>query len=186
MFAVKFFFSCQVIDDGCNCSQDLRAFDSLTTTVYEALPDSIFVEVNEEQPIEKTGFLIANFLESSPVTTSKRFFKNANLGFANAYACDCVPEYINSMRDIRIYLINQENEEKIDVSTQFDIESDYSSKTSINQFFEEENSLDEIETFELSFNENEDIPNTAIFEIEVELEDGTIFTNQTGVINFLD
>lgn len=131
------------------------------------------------------GILVNSNLDAIGAAAEPR--TNLNLGFTTALACSCPDdEYINkeSIQDIQVRVLDVATEETTVVTQNFTREV-YPSEERISLVEIVANLSPWEDGFRLDMSSLENIPDKAIFIVDVTLDNGVIFTNRTPVLTFL-
>ena len=195
MFSSQLFFSC--ID--CDC--DDKIFENFYTAVFiepfyraQSATEGERITINEDDIVSKDNFsFILRFdLESNEIANMNILNKLSDFGFTTAYASiDCFCEenykqtYPDQVREVTIYSFNTSTNERIDVTNNFDFQNYDDEFISINSIIDSSVTADrEINSLDFILINPENITNTTVFEVEAELNSGTILTYETEEINF--
>ncbi len=136
--------------------------------------------------VHKNAFGIELSVLSDRIKISSAEKPLQNLGFSAAMACSCVGdvhEYPDPISNIKIYFIGNDTEEKIDVTSNFMSYAYYENKPiSLDEYFKEK--VYELNGFQIDLVAYQEIPDSAVFVVDVLLESGKILSEQTQIINF--
>ena len=118
----------------------------------------------------------------------------SDFGFSRlkaSFDCFCEESYLqmypDQINEVTLYSIDPLTNEKFDVTHNFDFQNYDDEFISINSIidYRVENNL-ELYTLDFVLISDENIFNSTIFEIEVQLDSGKVLTHQTGTINFVE
>ena len=193
VFVVQIFISC--FDDDCSgdCSDGF-----IYEQTYSGVSLIPFNTLGTDKEVYKDtfGMLISMELTSEAITRISKKTIISNFGFSSAYACSpCEPNYIysNSIQAVKIYMNEEDSEQRIDVTKSFKIEdysyaTDSNSTFSLQEFFpiEDKAYYDWYNAFNVKLTSYNNILDSVFFEIEVELDTGIILTSQSDLITFID
>lgn len=183
--------ACTDIND-CNCSPAKTYEISNTDFDLNALDTSGFQVSEINGTVNKNAFgirlnLYYNFDRIAKVNPKNNV---SELGFSSTYACSCVPDEfipLNTIEAIKITVTDTETQNTQDVTTNFNafVFGDAIDLTDMSDLQNDDFYYwSRIEQIELELKEENSIPNSAIFTVEIVLSPSDNLVKQTEIINF--
>lgn len=171
----------------CNCELEIyeKTYIGVQTTPYDT---SGFQNTVSENNIPKNTFGLTIQLEFEQKQIAKHTNKLniGSFGFNSALACDCrPPEFVVDDPTVAIEIlvtdVLQNNTQE--VTKNFTVPNFQNEAIPFATFFQ--NRSEWMDGFQLDLSIVENIPDTAIFTVNVLLESGTILTKSTNTITFI-
>ena len=171
-----------------SCCPDPRTYKTIYTGVtVEAWDTAGFQSSVIEEVANKKAFGLTVSINSEYKPVALNRTSSSSFGFGLAYAFQCEDdEFIvdDTVRSLDIVVVNPKTNEKTKVNENFISTGNDNERLTVTEFFQQENEWGTYFQFEL---ENTDaIPDTAVFMIDVSMESGTVFTEQTHRIAFVE
>jgi hypothetical protein len=177
--------ACETDDCDCPTPQTFeRTFNSveLQALDFAEIPVS---EVDGSLDRAFFGLNIAIAFEQEQIAVSCKKSGGTNLGFAAAYACSCLADQfisIDPIASLTIQVTDTQTMNTTDITGNFSYNGQQGQLIEVIKSFE--NSDFWPDGFQLQLDDSENIPDTSIFTITVDLASGTELTAQTQEINF--
>lgn len=169
----------------CNCP-DTNTYDVIYNSAsvtaintsgfnYETVTDSVY----------KNAFGLEILISYDQVLSTTNNSSYFTLGFKPLMACSCNSnEYLfpDPVSDIQIFSINTLTNESVNVTSDFEVPVWHDEGMSIQGYIEQ--GIEWLTYLQVEMVEHEEIPSSVIFRVEVTLQSGTIFTDETSQVNF--
>ena len=183
LFYVLQFIISSCVDCHCNTANYDKIYNDLELRAWDTsgFQNS---EIIDATPVFKNAFglSVSVLFELNEIALNSINYKS--LGFASAYACDCIGDTYNiddSIDSIIITVLDVNTQNEIDVTSKF-IAKYNGNEITLSDLFE--NLEDWQDGFQFDLNNYDNIPNIAIFTVKIYLESGIELTKQTQQINF--
>jgi hypothetical protein len=181
------------IEDDCKCRPRQTYETKVTDFDLKALDTSGFTASEINGTVFKNSFGIVLNVAYNVERIAKVESKNSmsQFGFSAAYACSCVPnEFIslNKIDSIKITVTNPETQIATNVTENFKafIYGNELNLTDFSHLHEDfQDYWNPFDVIELELNSQNNIPNTAIFTIELILSEDENLIKESEVINFV-
>lgn len=148
------------------------------------LNDNQFVEVTEQDTINKEDLLISIQMEIDEVLVSEVWNELNKIGVQSSYASiDCFGptiNYVNSIQNIEVFAVDENNAE-VEVSDDLLVQE---VDTTIAEFLSFADSVSFQESFTLVFSDVTNLSTEATFRIRVSLSNNVIVETVTNKVNF--
>jgi hypothetical protein len=181
------------IEDDCKCRPRQTYETKVTDFDLKALDTSGFTASEINGTVFKNSFGIVLNVAYNVERIAKVESKNSmsQFGFSAAYACSCVPnEFIslNKIDSIKITVTDSETQIATDVTENFKafIYGNELNLTDFSHLHEDfQDYWNPFDVIELELNSQNNIPNTAVFTIELILSEDENLIKESEVINFV-
>jgi hypothetical protein len=181
------------IEDDCKCRPRQTYETKVTDFDLKALDTSGFTASEINGTVFKNSFGIVLNVAYNVERIAKVESKNSmsQFGFSAAYACSCVPnEFIslNKIDSIKITVTNPETQIATNVTENFKafIYGNDLNLTDFSHLHEDfQDYWNPFDVIELELNSQNNIPNTAVFTIELILSEDENLIKESEVINFV-
>jgi hypothetical protein len=181
------------IEDDCKCRPRQTYETKVTDFDLKALDTSGFTASEINGTVFKNSFGIVLNVAYNVERIAKVESKNSmsQFGFSAAYACSCVPnEFIslNKIDSIKITVTDSETQIATDVTENFKafIYGNDLNLTDFSHLHEDfQDYWNPFDVIELELNSQNNIPNTAVFTIELILSEDENLIKESEVINFV-
>jgi hypothetical protein len=181
------------IEDDCKCRPRQTYETKVTDFDLKALDTSGFTASEINGTVFKNSFGIVLNVAYNVERIAKVESKNSmsQFGFSAAYACSCVPnEFIslNKIDSIKITVTNPETQIATNVTENFKafIYGNELNLTDFSHLHEDfQDYWNPFDVIELELNSQNNIPNTAVFTIELILSEDENLIKESEVINFV-
>lgn len=178
-------FVSQIIISCCDCGETFTYENIYTGVAVTPYDNSGFYSEIATDTVYKNAFGLGvqvNF-------ESKLAENNIDLGLgfssAMAFSCDCIGDeylYPDPISYLMIFMIDQVNGQKIDVTDYFQIQGYNGDLIALKDFFAQREEWHD--GFQIELVEHDSISNSVIFEVAVFFESSKSFIGQTDIVNF--
>ncbi|WP_165750028.1 hypothetical protein [Cellulophaga sp. Z1A5H] len=186
LYSIQFIFT--ACTEPCNCD-DASIFEvSYTAVDLTTYDTSGFQNSTSENDLYKNAFGLEIYVvaEENQIAENTPGIKLSGFGFNSALACSCEePEYIylDPLRDIEILVLDVNNQVTTDVIANFTVFDYYAdSGVDLKEYFQARENWRVNFLVDLVHTDN--IPDQAIFTINITLESGEVLTQKTNEIVF--
>ncbi|GAF05135.1 hypothetical protein [Saccharicrinis fermentans] len=176
-------FLLQVIISCCDCG-DPHTYENIYTgvTVIPYDNSGFYPEIVVDT-VYKNAFGLGVQVDFE----SRQYANHINLGFTSAMAfqCDCIePDYLYSdpINHMEIFMIIPNSQVETNVTDLFQIYNYTNELISLDDFFAQREEWHD--GFQIELVKYESIPKSVIFKVEVFLESGNSYLDQTNILNF--
>lgn len=182
MFLSQVFFSC------CDCPISETFENNYTNVSIIPYDTSGFNTEIVIDKVSKNTFGLGLLVNFETIKVASNFKKLSSLGFNSALAfsdCDCIGDefnYPDPIDNFKISIIDTQTEQNMYVTENFKIYSYSNELITLNDFFNQRENWHD--GFQIELVAYDSMPNSVIFMVEVFLESGKTFSNQTEIINF--
>jgi len=170
----------------CNCNDPETYEVNYTSIFVTAFNTAGFMNTEVEDSVYKNAFGISVSVASNYVISTNTESSYFTLGFNSVKACSCVDDtyiYPDPISFVEILVTDTETNQTNDVTSNFRAQSYYYNHViTLEQYFDERQQWDVWFQFDLVDLEN--IPDEAIFTINLYLESRTSLSEETKQINF--
>lgn len=167
----------------CNCPEMSTyeiEYNNVDITAYDT---SDFGYSPVEDSVYKNAFGLGVLVSSTQNKIG--MVQIGSFGFSNAMACDCMGSeyrYPDPIDNAVIYMTNIESGIEQEVTEFFEISGYDGVPIALETFFM--NRYDGHDGFQFKLAQYDEVPNSVIFRVEISLESGTVFSDETDQINF--
>ncbi|MDQ3393408.1 MAG: hypothetical protein M3512_04765 [Bacteroidota bacterium] len=170
----------------CNCPKPETFEIHYNSVDLTPLNTAKFNDIIVEDSVPLNAFGLQVAVDGERIKVSDVFQPTYNFGFSPAMACKCNQDQINYLDKVsmaEIFLVDIETDEHINISALFRAYSYYDNKQiTLEEYFKE--NISGAQYFRFDLVEYENIPKKGAFMVEIELESGLRFSNQTKEIIF--
>jgi hypothetical protein len=190
LFLLQLATSCFIFDCDMEGTVIEIQYNSFTLTTWDTVNQS---ELQIDQTTSKNSFELQVLIDRKTTHLSSLIKRNNSFGFNSAYACS-EPEISVRYKDpidlAKILVQDTETLITIDVTTNFESlkykEHEFNTLDELIKFYASETfyNIDQNEPLRMTLTNIENIPDYAVFTINIDLESGIGFTEHTNQINF--
>ena len=177
--------SCEV--DDCNCPPAVNFEITYNGLDLDALDTSNSQMSVVDGTVSKNSFALALLLlfEREQIALNFKHSVLSGFSFYSANACTCIPDSftaVDPIVSISINVTDVQNQEMNDVTDDFTTTDFDGEQVTINEYFD--NGGDWYQGLQIFLTDNENIPDSSIFTVEIVLDSGTAFIQETQEIAF--
>lgn len=185
LIIIIFGFISQIIISCCDCCDTFTYENIYTGVTVIPYDNSGFNSEIAADTVYKNAFGLGIHVKFESQLAENSIELGLGFNSAMAFSCDCIGgEYLypDPISYFNIFMIDQINEQKINVTEFFKIQGYNGELIALDDFFIQREEWHD--GFQVELVNHDSISSSAIFEVEVFFESGKSFKGQTDIVNF--